>query len=448
MTDVQAAIDHYHELLDTRYARETVERVQEQTERCWLYGEQGDAFTTVIRPRFIDSASYAEACRAATLVSRAFDLAAERLRADRAARRQLGFPGYMEVFLELDREHGGHGVVNRIDALVTDDGAVKFLECNGAPGLITESHELARLFEALPVSRAFAERYPYRVEPLYELMLDTLVQVHRRRRGGPGRPHIGVLRRNLRMHQDSYHRWVTWMASRGCVVVLASAEEFEYRQGRLLAAGVPVESIHLVDWMLLYDLEREVPPLCQALRDGAVWALPGLGLSTLKTYKHVLAVLTDPRTYPWFEGEVARAVRDHVPWTRVVREGMTEREGERIDLLPYIEDHRDQLVLKAAGGTGGKQVTLGWTCDEAQWREALRRALRHPAVVQDAVRVTPRRYPAMEPDGKVALHEMYADLAPFVRADAPAVAGAARVSPGPTLNTHSGASSVPTWILQ
>ena len=39
--------------------------------------------------------------------------------------------------------------------------------------------------------------------------------------------------------------------------------------------------------------------------------------------------------------------------------------GTTVDLLPFIERERDQLVLKPNDEYGGKGIVLGWEVDDA-----------------------------------------------------------------------------------
>ena len=57
----------------------------------------------------------------------------------------------------------------------------------------------------------------------------------------------------------------------------------------------------------------------------------------------------------------------HVPWTRVVAERSTEFDGKKIDLLPWIADNREQLVLKPNDDYGGRGIVLGWTVSAEKW---------------------------------------------------------------------------------
>jgi hypothetical protein len=48
---------------------------------------------------------------------------------------------------------------------------------------------------------------------------------------------------------------------------------------------------------------------------------------------------------------------------------------ERVDLLPWIETHQNDLVLKAARGHGGGQVVMGREVSTADWRSWITQAV-------------------------------------------------------------------------
>src|SRR2546426_6794870 len=62
--------------------------------------------------------------------------------------------------------------------------------------------------------------------------------------------------------------------------------------------------------------------------------------------KALFAVLTDARYASLFSPDERTMIAGHVPWTRRVRAGKSDYFGEEIDLLEFIGERRDRLVLK------------------------------------------------------------------------------------------------------
>src|SRR5260370_11848522 len=74
--------------------------------------------------------------------------------------------------------------------------------------------------------------------------------------------------------------------------------------------------------------------------------------------KALFAVLTDARHTKLFSEEERAMITGHVPWTRQVRAGRSDYYGDEIDLLTFIGEKRDPLVLKPNDDYGGQRILL------------------------------------------------------------------------------------------
>ena len=97
------------------------------------------------------------------------------------------------------------------------------------------------------------------------------------------------------------------------------------------------------------------PRSCDAYAAGAVCVANTLRCK-LAHKKAFFAVLTDPRNARLFSDEEHAVIRACVPWTRVVADCSTEKDGRAIDLLKRVESDRERLVLKPNDEYGGKGV--------------------------------------------------------------------------------------------
>jgi uncharacterized circularly permuted ATP-grasp superfamily protein len=87
--------------------------------------------------------------------------------------------------------------------------------------------------------------------------------------------------------------------------------------------------------------------------------------------------------------------------------------GQRIDLLPFLAQHREHFVLKPAGASNAEGVVLGWASDHATWEAAVAEATRRPFVVQQRVRQAPHVFPMLV-NGKLVDENRPPDLSPFI----------------------------------
>jgi uncharacterized circularly permuted ATP-grasp superfamily protein len=164
--------------------------------------------------------------------------------------------------------------------------------------------------------------------------------------------------------------------------------------------------------------------------------------------KASLAVLSDERNARLFGADESAAIQAHVPWTRVVEERRTVYRGAAVDLIPFIAEHRERLVLKPNDDYGGAGIVLGWQVDDTAWQRAIHTALGAPYIVQEKVRIASEPYPSMV-DGRVQIYDRMLDTAPFVSYGRHAAGCLTRLSTSPLLNvTAGGGSTVPMFVVE
>lgn len=132
------------------------------------------------------------------------------------------------------------------------------------------------------------------------------------------------------------------------------------------------------------ESETQLERVVRAHQDGHVVLWTPMG-GELYGNKGCLALLHDPAFHGAFS-DAERALIDRlVPWTGAV-------DGRVHD---YALSHREELVLKPNGGTGGTGVVAGWQLSDEAWAAALASARQDGAVVQR--RVIPRTEPVVDP---------------------------------------------------
>jgi uncharacterized circularly permuted ATP-grasp superfamily protein len=188
-------------------------------------------------------------------------------------------------------------------------------------------------------------------------------------------------------------------------------------------------------------------PVVRAVRDGAVCMVNGFRCKVL--YKKAsLAVLGDERNAHLFSADERAAVAAHVPWTRVVEERSTEKDGARIDLLSWIAENRERLVLKPNDDYGGRGIVLGWTVTDDAWQMAVAAAVEDPYVVQERITLPSEAFPSWT-DGRVETYDRMVDIAPFVTWGETVDGALTRIATDPLLNvTAGGGSSVATMLVE
>ena len=78
----------------------------------------------------------------------------------------------------------------------------------------------------------------------------------------------------------------------------------------------------------------------------------------------MLALLTDEAVTDRFPVAERKAIRDTIPWTRVVAQGKTTWQGQTVDLVEFILKNRTKLVLRPNEDSGELHSTDGWQTDD------------------------------------------------------------------------------------
>jgi len=261
-------------------------------------------------------------------------------------------------------------------------------------------------------------------------------------------PRIAILdwldvptRREFELFQEHFR-------SIGIECVIEDPRQCELRNGKLMVAGKPADLIYkrvlISELIAQCGIESDV---VRAVRERAVCMVNPFRCKILHK-KASLAVLSDESNASLFDAEELEAIHRCIPWTRVVRERRSTYDGKSIDLVPYVLEHREQLVLKPNDEYGGTGIVLGWTVDDSTWRDAVRHALSEPYIVQQKVRIPKEPYPSWE-NGGLSVYDRMLDTAPFVTNGDYIEGFLSRLSTADLLNvTAGGGSTVPTYVVE
>jgi hypothetical protein len=133
--------------------------------------------------------------------------------------------------------------------------------------------------------------------------------------------------------------------------------------------------------------------------------------SELSGKKALFHLLTDDAITEKFPAHEKKAIRDSIPWTRVVTQSKTSHEGHTVDLPEFILQNREKLVLRPNDDSSERPTMDGSKTDEAGWERAMKTALRSPYVVQERVEAEPVMFP-VEIYGEIAMRELTVDVQP------------------------------------
>ncbi len=177
------------------------------------------------------------------------------------------------------------------------------------------------------------------------------------------------------------------------------------------ANGFPIHLIYrrisVREFLVRFDLSH---PLVQAYRDKSVCVVNSFR-SELMHKKTMFALLTDESLTAKFPPNERKAIREHLPWTRLVKPGKTVHAGEIVDLLDFIHQNRENLALRPNDDDSDEPSFYGSEHDQTSWERAVRQAQRSPYVVQERVPEERYLFPLMS-YGHLEFKEMHVDVHP------------------------------------
>jgi hypothetical protein len=440
------AIDHYHELLSKKHLESTAEILLSAADPKHLT-VKGRPVCSVLRPLFLEESVYRRVKQVSTVIVRAIARMGDRLMKDDTLRNLLGLSAEEEEIIRIETGYGLPDLSARLDAFFGPQGELAFIEYNAdSPGGLGYGDALGELFASMPLLQEFSARYPFRLLPVRNFVFERLVGAYHRW-GGAGLPNIGIIDWREASTYGEFLIFKEYFEKQGCQVVIADPSEVEYANGKLRIGSFAVDLVYkrwVVGEMLAkFGLNH---PLVQAVRDRAVCMANGFAVQMLFK-KTIFPLLSDPAHSGFLDQASLVAIRDHIPWTRFVREGKTAYRDRSADLVSFVLENKDRLVLKPGSEYGGRGVFLGWERTAQEWEQHLKTALADSYVVQERVVMGRESYPQLV-DGKLQFEEQYFDLDPYVWDGHDVEGCGVRLSRAALLNVASGGSGAPMFVLQ
>ena len=446
---LQEAVEFYHQLLREGEVAESSRRIlDEGLERARLiFG--GRRLSPYLRPHFVTEADFARVTRVCETVWSAIQKVKDAAVGDERILDELGVTDIERGLVSIDPGYRAVSPTARLDSFLTTE-AYSFVELNGeSPAGIAYADAAFEIFSSLPVMRRFSERYSLRTFKGRPLLLETLLEAYREYAGAAAKekPSIAIVDLKGLPTQKEFELFRDYFESEGHPAAICAPEDLEFSGGRLRCGEFEIDLVYkrlLVNEYL--PIMAEHPALLDAYRAGAVCLVNNFR-SKMIHKKALFAVLTDPAHARLFTDDELDTIRAHVPWTRKVREGKTEKGGAEIDLLDYVRQNSGTLVLKPNDDYGGHGIYIGWNTSGDEWEEALQAALRDgDYLVQERVSTARETFPALADDGSVVYAEQLVDLDPLLF-NGRVGSAFTRLSSNELANVTAGGGMVPTFII-
>lgn len=403
-----------------------------------------------LRPFFLTPQDEARVREVAEAIAGLAERVAERAVADPALIGQFALTEDEASLVRINPRYPTVSTSSRLDAFLLPD-ALWFAEYNAeSPAGMGYTETLADVFEAMEVMREFRRRFNARAPRLVPALLAALLASYRQFGGRSSSPLIAIV---------DWREVPTWsefeiLAERferlGTRTIVCDPRELTFDGRVLTAAGRSIDLVYRR--VLTTDIaqrRQECDALVRGYESGAVCVANSLRCKICQK-KAFFAVLTDDRNASLFTDAERTVIQRHIPWTRLVTDTATTRDGEAIDLLEHVRRYRTELVMKPNDEYGGKGVALGWELSQSEWERTLDGALADRGmawIVQQRIPVRRETFPRFQPGTSAVFGEMLVDFAPYLFGGR--LAGyLTRLSATGLANVTSGGGQVPVFVVE
>jgi hypothetical protein len=451
MTQLDEAITRYHRILESEPYRDLrwVKSLQDEMEARQL-SAGGRLLCPFLRPNFVTQKQYDNLVKTGEALISAVDrMLRTALTSPQLLSRMQLFPAE-KMLAAIDPGYEISEVSAQLD-LQIQNGSLHVMQYNAdALTGAAWSEGLSDLFYDCPPVKEFRRRYNITRVGGKKPFLSALLKAYKMFSAGSvglrAKPHIAILEFRDPTGRSEYEIYRDYFRNEGFETELVSPDQLEYRNGVLRSGNFDIDLIYrrisAQEFLLRFTLNH---PLVQAYRDHKVCVVNSFR-SELSHKKAMFALLTDEALTAKFPIHERKAIREHVPWTRVVKTGKTQYRDETIDdLIEYIKQNREKLVLRPNDEYSDMHSFIGYEHDEGSWARAIREALRAPYVVQERVKPARTVFPLMN-YGHLEFKEMQVDVQP--QAFLGKVAGCSSYVSSSGPGSYSPASGfAPTFII-
>jgi len=144
------------------------------------------------------------------------------------------------------------------------------------------------------------------------------------------------------------------------------------QQGKLYLEDIHIHSV------LMFNLEEEVdvpPGIFRAFLMDAIYFPDHLGM-TLDADKRNLGLIIELAENDKFSKEENELILKCIPWSTEVKKKDIVYQKQRVDLVSFLKENKDNMVIKSATGYQGKDVFIGKFSTSEEWDKAIEEGLK------------------------------------------------------------------------
>jgi hypothetical protein len=414
MSQLDEAVSKYNKLLESGPYRDLgwVAALHQRMESAQL-SVGGRLICPFLRPNFVSRRQYDSLVKTGEALIAAIDRVQQMVLTNPALLARLDLLPAEKMLASIDPGYQALEVAARLDSHLVN-GHLHFVQYNAdSPTGAGYADALADLFYDAPPVREFRKKYNLTRTGNRKHLMQALLKSYKQFGGASKKPNIAIVEFRAAYHsgQSEFELFRDFFREEGYAVEIVSPEQLEYRGGVLRKGAFEIDLVYrrlgVQEFLLRFDLTH---PLVQSYRDRAVCVVNSFR-SELAHKKAMFGLLTDATLTAHFPAVERKAIRDHVPWTRLVTAAKATYQDKTIDLPEFITQNRERLALKPNDDYSDQHTYFGWEMDAGAWDRALRQAMRSPYVVQERVDPVRSVFPLMT-FGHLEFREMQVDVHP------------------------------------
>ncbi len=415
MTQLGEAIARYHKILETEPYKDLswANALQDRMKADQLT-IGGKPVSPVLRPHFITRKQYTNLVKAAESLAMAVDRVESMAVSNPALMSRMELLPAEKMLATVDPGYPFLSVTSLIDTQL-QNGTMRFAQLNpDTPNGVVYGDAVAELFYDAPPVKEFRKRYSLEKLPGMKYLLHAILKTYKEFGGKNKRPNVAILdfRQPFPTAEPGESALIAeHFRKAGLATELVTPEQLEYRNSVLRKGDFTIDlifrRIRVHEFLVRFDLSH---PLLRAYREGKVCMVNNLR-SELSQKKAIFDLLTDETITAKFPLVERKAIREFVPWTRVVHSAKTTYQEQQVDLPEFILKNRERLVLRPNDDSTDQHAFLGSQTDDSRWERALKTAMRSPYVVQEVVEPVFEMFPLLQ-YGHLEMRKMRIDLHP------------------------------------
>jgi hypothetical protein len=446
MNQLDEAVARYNKLLESGPYRDLswAEALHERMESANL-SAGGLLVCPFLRPNFISRRQYDSLVKTGESLIAAIDRMERMVLSNPALMARLELLPAEKMLAAIDPGYQALEVAARLDAHVFN-GSSRVVQYNAdSPTGAGYADALADLFYDAPPVKEFRKRYTLARVGSRKHLLQALLKSYKQF-GGTRKPNIAIVEFRPGYHsgQSEFELFRDCFREEGYAVEIVSPEQLEYRNRVLRKGRFEIDLVYrrlgVQEFLIRFELTH---PLVRAYRDHSVCVVNSFR-SELAHKKAMFGLLTDETLTAKFPASERKAIRDHVPWTRLVTATKTTYEERPVDLPEFIVQNRERLALKPNDDYGDQHSYFGWEMDAPAWERAVKQAMRTPYVAQERVAAARSVFPLMT-FGHLEFREMQVDVHPHAYLGK--VQGCSSWLSAGSAGFSSAAGIVPTFLI-